>query len=186
MLTVQDGGDLRKRKATGTPEEFAWDLTQPLPPGWAVGVREELPAGPVVRPVSWPDPYYGGTRMYQIRSDQQWTRGFFRLSPESRIHVKYRARESGRGQVCFCVRTDQSRCPDTGMLEYNGGFQACAPGEWKQLDIRAEKMLDHPNVEGPKFGAPWIGFFVIVNTYEKDLGLEIAEFRVARPADRPA
>lgn len=184
MLTVQADGDLRKQKTPATPEEFGWDLTRPLPDGWAVGVREDPLAGPpVVRPEHWPDPYYGGTRMYQIRSDHQWMRGFFRLEPDSRILVKYRAKSSGRGQVCFCVRTDQSRCSDTGMLEYNGGFQATG-GEWRCLDIRAEKMLELPNVEGPKFGSPWIGFLVIFNTYEANLGMEVAEFRVTRPGGR--
>jgi hypothetical protein len=181
MLTVQADGDLRKRRSSATPEQFTWDLSRPLPEGWEVGVRDVLPDGPVIRPESWPDPYYGGSRMYQIRSDQQWTRGFFRLVPDSLIRVRYRAKSSGRGQVCFCVRTDQSRCPDTGMLEYNDGFRSTAPGEWRWLDIRADKMLEPPNVEGPKFGAPWIGFLIIFNTYEVDLGLEIAEFVVARP-----
>ena len=179
LLTVEADGDLRKRRSTVTPEEFAWDLSKPLPEGWEVGVRAVGPDGPVIRPESWPDPYYHGTRMYQIRSDQQWLRGFFRFMPDSRLLVRYRARSAGRGQVCFCARTDQARCPDTGMLEYNGGFEATG-GAWRWLDVSAETLLAPPNREGPKFGAPWIGFLLIVNTFEADLGLEIAGLRVTR------
>lgn len=181
MLTVEAGGELHMRKCGATPRQFSWDLTRPLPPGWAVGIWDLGPEEPVLRPESWPDPYYGGTRMFQIRSDHQWTRGFFRLEPDSLIRVRYRAKATGDGQICFCVRTDQSRCPDTGMLEYNGGFHATAAGEWRWLDIRADKMLEPPNTEAPMFGAPWIGFLVIFNTYEADLGLQVAEFRVTRP-----
>ena len=67
------------------------------------------------------------------------------------------------------------------MLEYNGGFHATVAGEWRWLEMRADKMLEPPNTEAPMFGAPWIGFLVIFNTYEADLGLEVAEFRVTRP-----
>ena len=36
------------------------------------------------------------------------------------------------------------------------------------------------NKHAPKFGPPWVGFLVIFNTFEIDLGLEVAEFRVTR------
>jgi hypothetical protein len=118
--------------------------------------------------------------MYQIRSENPWTRGYFRLVEGSTIHVRYRAKQAcPRGQVCFCVRTPQSRCPDTGMVEYNGGFEAVAPGEWKWLRVRAGDMLD--NKHTPRFGSPWIAFLVIFNTFEEDIGLEIAELRVTPP-----
>jgi len=182
MLTVGSGGDLRKRKSPATPDSFSLDLSRPLADGWAVGSRELTPDGPVLRPDPWPDPYYGGTVMHQARSDQPWTRGLFRLVPESRVVVRYRAKTGGRGQVCFCARTERSDCPDTGMLEYSGGFEATPPGGWGVIDLRAGEMLAPPNRHAPKFGAPWIGFLVIFNTYEKDLGLRVAEFRVTPPA----
>lgn len=181
LLTVEAGGDLRKRKISTTPDTFSLDLTRPLPEGWDVGFRRETPGGWVLRMEHWPDPYYNGTRMYQARSDQPWTRGMFRLAPDSRVRVKYRAAASGPGQVCFCVRTEQSRCSETGMLEYNGGFEATAPGAWRWIDVPAESLLALPNTHAPKFGAPWVGFSMIFNTFETDLGLEVAEFRVTPP-----
>ena len=70
------------------------------------------------------------------------------------------------------------------MLEWNGTFAAAPPGEWRWLEVRAEDMLRPPNRHAPRFGAPWVGFLVILNTYTADLGLKVAEFRVA-PAGRP-
>ena len=127
----------------------------------------------------WPDPYYDRQMMYQIRSDHQWTRGHFRLEKNSIVHVRYRVKlASPDGQVCFCVRTPQSSCSDTGMLEYNDGFLATA-GKWEWLHIPAVAML--PNRHTPKFKAPWVGFLVIFNTFGTDTGLEVAEFQVTPP-----
>jgi ferric-dicitrate binding protein FerR (iron transport regulator) len=184
LLTVGADGARRQQPTPPTPDEFAWDLTRPLPEGWHVGSREITPDGPVVRAERYPDPYYRHTEMYQIRSDHHWTRGFFRLSEESVVHVRYRAsRPMDRGQVCFCVRTPQSRCPDTGMLEYNGGFKASEPGKWNELRVRAAEMLS--NKHPPKFGPPWIGFLVIFNTFETEIGLQVSEFRVTAPGRLP-
>jgi ferric-dicitrate binding protein FerR (iron transport regulator) len=178
MLTVGADGDHRKQPIPTTPDEFAWDLSRPLPDGWRVGRREVAVDGPVVRPEFWFDPYHQA-RMSQIRSNHQWARGFFRLHPESVVRVRYRAERAGPGQVCFCVRTTDTRAPDTGMAEYNGGFAATDPGEWKWLEVQAADMFD--NVNAPKFGPPWVGFLVIFNTYKDDIGLKVAEFRVTRP-----
>jgi hypothetical protein len=118
--------------------------------------------------------------MFEIRSDKQWTRGFFRLHPDSRVRVTYRVERPGRGQVCFCVRTPDVRSPDTGMLEWNGTYVPGTPADpWRTIDVPARVMLD--NKHTPKFGAPWIGFLFIFNTYEPNLGLQIAEFRVTPP-----
>jgi len=137
------------------------------------------PDGPVVRTVAWPDPYYDHREMFQIRSDHQWTRGLFSLDDDSTLRVRYRAKEpSPRGQVCVCVRTASTRASDTGMLEYNGGFEATG-GEWKWLAVRAGDML--ANKHAPKFGAPRVGFLLIFNTFESDVGLEVAGFRVSPP-----
>ena len=40
-------------------------------------------------------------------------------------------------------------------------------------------MID--NRHAPNFDPPWLGFLVIVNGYETDIGLEVAELRVTRP-----
>jgi len=161
---------------------FAWPLDRPLPPGWAVGTRVHTPDGWVVRAEAYPDPYYGGKRMYQIRSDQSWARGFFRLDGESSVRVGYRVRERQRGQVCFCVRSPNPGSPDTGMLEWNGDFVPPAPGEqWQTLDVRAGDLTRPPNHHAPRFGPPWVGFLVIFNTFEENVGLTVSEFQVSGP-----
>jgi hypothetical protein len=181
LLTVGANGVRTQQPTPATPGEFCWALAESLPEGWRVGRREVVGGTPVVRCEAWPDPYYDRTVMHQIRSNEQWARGLFSLVDGSTVHLRYRAkRSSPKGQVCFCVRTPQSRCPDTGMLEYNGGFEAgTATSEWRWLRIPAESML--ANKHRPSFGPPWVGFLVIINTFETDVGLEVAEFRVSPP-----
>lgn len=179
LLTVGADGERRQGRAPAAPAEFAWDLAAPLPAGWGVGRREVGPDGPVVRPVAWPDPYYDHAPMFQIRSDHQWTRGLFALADDSVVHVRYRAREAEpRGQMCFCVRPVRPGAAATGVLEYNGGFEGTGGG-WRWLRARAADMLS--NKHAPAFAAPRVAFLVIVNTFEADIGLEVAEFRVTRP-----
>lgn len=181
VLTVGADGNHRKQPTSPTPEEFALNLTESLPSGWLVGRHEHTSEGPVIRTERWPDPYWQHQEMYQIRSNQPWTRGFFRLRPDSVVRVRYRVHTAGRGQLCFCVRTASSACPDTGMLEWNGIYGESGTGRWDWLTVTADQMRNPPNRHVPKFADPWIGFLIIFNTYEVDLGLEVAEFRVSRP-----
>jgi ferric-dicitrate binding protein FerR (iron transport regulator) len=183
-LTVWRDGDHKKRPIAPTPEEYAWDLAQPLAEGWPVGLRGvDADGTPYARPEYWPDPYYKNTEMYQIRSTKQWLHGFFQATPESVVRVKYRVDTPGKGQVCFCVRTPQTRSPDTGMLEWNGVYGEAGAGQWHWLNVEVADMLD--NKHAPKFSSPWIGFLFIFNTYTEDLGLKIAELRVSRPGADP-
>jgi ferric-dicitrate binding protein FerR (iron transport regulator) len=180
LLTVRDDGDRKKQPLSPTPAHFALDLTRPLPDGWHIGNRVDTPAGPVLRPAVYNDPYHKYTPMYQVRSDKQWLRGFFQLTPESVVQVRYRVAKPGpQSQVVICVRSTQLPNSATGVLEYNGAFSRARPGEWQTLSVRAREMLD--NKHTPAFDAPWVGFLYIVNTYEEDLGLEIADFRVIGP-----
>jgi ferric-dicitrate binding protein FerR (iron transport regulator) len=182
LLTVGADGDPRKGPIPQTPESFAWDLRRPLPRGWAVGRRVVPDGGPaVVRAEVYKDPYYGGTPMYQIRSDKQWTRGFFRVDCGSLVRVGYRADRPGRGQVCFCVRKADAGSPETGVLEWNGTYAASAPGGSNVLDVPVLDLLRPPNKHVPKFGPPWVGFLVIFNTFEVDIGLTVSEFGVTGP-----
>lgn len=174
-VTVQSDGRHRKRPVEPTPDSFALDISRPLPEGWAVGVREETMEGPILRPVVWFDPYHQAA-MYQIRSDHRWARGFVRLQPKSTIRVRYWVDRPGPSQICLCVRTENRSQSDTGMIECNGVFQQARPNEWQWLEIRATDMLE--NKHTPKFGAPWVPFLLIFNTYKEDLGLKIAEFLV--------
>jgi ferric-dicitrate binding protein FerR (iron transport regulator) len=183
LLTVRADGASHLEPMQATPEEYAWDLARPLPNGWHVGYLDLTPEGPVVRPEFWYDPYHHA-QMSQIRSDGQWACGFFSLWPDSVIRVRYWIDRPGPSQVCFCVRTSRPAEPATGMLECNGAFAQARPGEWQWLEVRAGEMLD--NIHTPRFTAPWVGFLVIMNTYEVDLGLKVAEFRVSRPGRQAA
>jgi hypothetical protein len=180
LLTLAAGGRSRRELLSTTPDVFALNLNQPLPNDWHVGFREETTDGPVLCPEFWPDPYHRNIEMYQIRSDQRWTRGFFRLHPDSRLRIRYRVEQPGAGQVTVCVRTDQSKWEYAGVLEWNGVFGHHGRlGDWQWLDVRADSMLD--NIHAPSVGPPWVSFLLIFNTYTTDLGLRVAEYRVSRP-----
>jgi len=180
LLTVRSDGECRKQVHPAAPDDYALDLTHPLPAGWAVGQLAPRADRSVLVPEFWFDPFHQ-RQMFQVRSDKAWARGFFRLVPDSVVKVRYRVARSGAGQVCLCVRTPDVRSPDTGMLEWNGHYRVNGAdgGSWQTLEIRAGAMLD--NRYAPTFGYPWIGFLLIFNTYETDLGLEIAEFWVTAP-----
>jgi ferric-dicitrate binding protein FerR (iron transport regulator) len=178
ILTVGWDGNHSKKPMPLTPDEFAWDLTRPLPKGWHIGHREITPDGPVVLPEPYFDPYHKAI-MNQIRSDSQWACGFFRLFPESIIRVRYWIDQPGPSQVVVCVRTARTAGAETGVVERNDAFAEAKPGQWQWLEVKAGEML--ASVHTPKFPAPWIGFLVIFNTYKEDLGLKVAEFRVSRP-----
>jgi ferric-dicitrate binding protein FerR (iron transport regulator) len=181
LLTVGGDGGLRKQPIRETAGDYALDLSRPLVPEWAVGTRGTVGARSALVPEFWHDPYHG-RQMYQIRSDKQWVRGFFRLERDSLIRVRYRAEREGRGQVCFCVRKADIRLPDTGMLEWNGIYRPAssdAQDGLQTIEVRAGAMLD--NRHAPRFDPPWFGFLYIFNTYEIDLGLRVAEFRVTPP-----
>ncbi|MFO0842214.1 MAG: FecR domain-containing protein [Gemmataceae bacterium] len=177
LLTVRADGDSRKQALRPTPDSFRWDLSRGLPTGWAVGHLEATDAGPAVAPEFWYDPYHSAI-LSQIRSDHQWTRGFVTLYPDSVIRVRYRVDRPGRGQLVICVRTPRSDPPATGVIEVNDAFVNSRPGEWQWLEARPRDMLDVK--EAPKFGPPWVGFLIIFNTYEVDLGLRVADLRVSR------
>jgi hypothetical protein len=180
ILTVYAGGVYHKQRMLPTPDNFRWDLTGSRPTGWHVGQTELTPQGTIVRPQRWFDPYHQA-EMYQIRSHSQWAPAFFRLYPDSTVRVRYWVDRPGPSQVVVCVRTDRPPNPATGCVEYNGAFAQARPNEWQWLEIKAKDMLD--NVHAPKFAAPWVGFLVIFNTYEQDLGLRIAGIEVVRPSE---
>jgi hypothetical protein len=72
--------------------------------------------------------------------------------------------------------------PQTGVLEWNGDYQACLPGQWRTVVVRAADMLNCK--EAPAFGEPWVAFLLIFNTYDADIGLCVADLRVSRPGGR--
>lgn len=177
LMTVRPDGDSHKQMLRPTPHSFRWELKRGLPSGWAVGHLAATDAGPAVAPEFWYDPYHSAI-LSQIRSDNQWTRGFVTLHPDSLIRVRYWVDRPGRGQLVICVRTPRSDPPSTGVIEVNDAFVNSRPGQWQWLEARPRDMLDVK--EAPKFGPPWVGFLIIFNTYEIDLGLRVADLRVSR------
>jgi ferric-dicitrate binding protein FerR (iron transport regulator) len=178
LFTLRADGQRSKQPLFQSEEDYTLDLTQPLPEGWFVGRKFDEPSGPVIRPELWYDPYHQ-TEMYQIRSHNRWSRGLVNVQPDSVVTVRYRVRTLGRGQVCLVCRTEDLKEAATGVLEWNSRYEPVADNGWNSLTVRAADMLDCK--EAPKFGAPWVAFLLIFNTYGSDLGLEVAEFRVSRP-----
>jgi len=178
-LTVGADGQHRKQPVEPVSERFHWDLSRPLPVGWGVGRIDTPDDGPpALVPVLWFDPYHHAP-MYQIRSDHRWHKGFARLHPDSRFVVKYWVDRAGPSQLVAVVRKDDVAAPDTGVVECNGAFERARPGQWNVLDVRAGDMLGSKH--SPGFGAPWVAFLIIFNTYKEDLGLRVADFRVIPP-----
>jgi hypothetical protein len=177
ILTLRPGGDSTKQALQPTPTSFRWNLTRPLPEGWAVGHLVATNEGPAVRPEFWYDPYHSAV-LSQIRSNNQWTRGFVTLYPDSVIRVRYWVDRPGRGQLVICVRTPRPNHTASGVVEVNDAFVDSRPGRWQWLEARPRDMLAVK--EAPTFGPPWIAFLVIFNTYEVDLGLRVADLRVSR------
>ena len=98
-LTVRADGRHRKQPVEPVAEDCKWDLTRPLPEGWAVGKIDAPKDGPpALVPVQWFDPYHQA-EMYQVRTDHRWYRGFARLRRGSRFVVRYRADRAGPGQA---------------------------------------------------------------------------------------
>jgi hypothetical protein len=178
MLTVRVDGQRETRPLPTTPDEYCWTFESPLPEGWAVGERVIGPAGPVVRPDFWFDPYYQ-TRMWQIRFDHQWARGFCKLYPDSIVRMRYQADRSGDVEVVLCIREDHLPNAKTGCLGCIRPVMATGEESWQWWEATAAELLQHH--EAGKFDPPWVNFFTIINAYKADLGLRVAEFRVSRP-----
>ena len=164
-MTVRADGRHRKQPVEPVSDKCAWDLTKPLPEGWAVGTRDAKTQH--VHPVKWFDPYHQA-EMYQVRSDHRWYKGFARLLPNSIVRVKIWVDKPGPSQVVACVRKDDLGQSDTAVLEWNGAFATARPREWQVFQTTAQAMRDDKgNKHAPKFGDPWVAFLIIFNTYER-------------------
>jgi hypothetical protein len=179
-ITVHRDGRHRKSPVPEVAAAYALPLNRPLPDGWEVGAIN--PDTRLLEPRPHFDTYHK-TDMIQVRSDHRWYQGFARLQPDSRFRLRFRVKRPGHGQLVVCVRTDDLRQSDTGVLDGHGLFAAARPGEWETVTRTAQEMLVDPgNRHPPKFGAPWVAFLLIVNTYKADLGLEIAALEITPPA----
>jgi ferric-dicitrate binding protein FerR (iron transport regulator) len=177
VLTLHPGGECKKQTLRPSPTSYRLDLARSRPDDWKVGRLVATDAGPAVAPEFWYDPYHSAV-LSQVRSNNQWTRGFASLFPDSLIKVRYYVDRPGRGQVVFCVRTERVNPHDTGVVEVNDAFVNARPGEWQWLEARPRDMLAVRHA--PTFGPPWVVFLLIFNTYELDLGLRVADLRVSR------
>ena len=178
-LTVRGNGQHRKEPVKEVDVRYALPLHKPLPDGWEVG-RINPDTG-FLEPQSHFDTYHQ-TNMIQVRSDHRWSQGFAKLQPDSRFRIRFRVARPGPSQIVACVRTADRRQSDTGVLDGHGIFAAARPGEWEVVTRTAREMLVDPgNRHPPKFGAPWVAFLLIVNTYKLDLGLEIAALEITPP-----
>lgn len=167
------------KAATSRPaEEYAWDLAAPLPGGWGLGEREVGPSGAVVRPRFWNDPFIGRPAC-QIRSDNRWVRGLVALHPESIIRARVKADRPGRGQFLIIARPEPAIGHSCAVLQAPWPFATEANGTWQTVELRAADLV--PEKPPLNFGPPWIGFLVIFNTYDSDLGLQVSEVRITRP-----
>lgn len=175
---VEAGGTATKQWRPTIPESYAWVPHLPPPAGWVGRPMAEPDGTAVFRAVYWDDPYTRRTTC-QIRSDNGWTRGLVALYPDSRIRVRYRVDKPGRGQFLIVVRPDPPAAKEAVVLEVPRPFEAATPGEWQTIDVRGDE-LQPENRPTISFGPPWVGFLVIFNTYEPDLGLRVAEFSVTR------
>lgn len=183
QVTVHAAGGLTRAPIPEMRERFTLTLDDESAVRWPVGSVEAAADRPALAPTLWYDPYHKAV-LYQIRSNNHWTRGLVRLWADSVVRVTYRAAAAGRGQVCLVVRQmkgDRPGRPATGVLEWNGEFSGCDENQWRTIEVRAADLTACP--EAPVFGPPWVAFLLIFNTYSADLGLRVSGLRVSRPGD---
>ena len=177
----------RRNRSRGHPEEYrVGPDASPCPRGGSSANptprRKDCRSS---RPESWPDPYYQQHGDVPDSVQQaSGLRGFFRLTRGLVDSSPVPGREPGEGQVCFCVRTTESRSPQTRGC-WNGtaasATTAGSGGGWSSGRGHARCRTSTPRSSAPVGRVP--GHLQHVRS---DLGLEVAEFRVTRRRSRAA
>jgi ferric-dicitrate binding protein FerR (iron transport regulator) len=160
------------------PDRLAMDFARPLPQGWTVGESVTRHGRGCVTTKLWYDPYHKA-KLHEIRSQHAYTRGLVRIYPDSVIEVDYHAERAGQVQFVICVRSIPSTRRTSGNLDWIGQVQECTDRRWKTLKLRGDEFLNHK--QPPSVGPPWVGFLLIFNTADVDLGFHVAQLRVSRP-----
>ncbi len=160
------------------PDELCLDFARQLPKSWTVGESVTRHGRDCVSTQHWYDPHHKA-KLFQIRSQHSYTRGLVRIFPDSIIEVDYHTDRAGRLEIVFCVRSIPSTRRITGNLEWVGDVQECSDRSWKTLKLRGDELLSHSKT--PNVGPPWVGFLLIFNTADVDLGFHVAQVRVSRP-----
>ena len=185
IALVEANGMVLKQLATAAPEQYAWDLSRPLPADWRQGqvITEPSaqPYGRAVVPLLMDDPYLRRT-CWQIRSENRWTTGLFAFHPDTHLRIRYRVDRTGEGQLLAVIRPDPPRPEACQVLLAPISFTATPPGVWQTVILRTNDwQVEHSPKRGPlDYPQPWIAFLVVFNTYEQNLGLKVSEFAVRR------
>jgi hypothetical protein len=187
VATIDTHGSAQKRNAPRhAPDEYAWDLSRPLPSGWELGqsVPDALarPFGRAVAPALWADKFIRRT-CWQIRSDNRWAQGLFQIHPDTSFQVRYKVDRPGTGQLLVVIREDPAMRDRCNVLLAPVPFEPAADGGWRTVELAASdwEVEQNRGWRPPPGPQPWLAYLVVFNTYEIDLGLRVAEFSVTRP-----
>jgi hypothetical protein len=177
VASCSPAGDFEKRDMAAVPPAYAWNLSRPLPFGWEAGRLEPAPPPAAVRAVTWFSPWTSRSE-FQVRSDNAFIEGHFALTPDSRVRAKYKVDRPGAGVLVIVARPDPAQKSACVVLNVPWSPETARPGVWETVDVRAGDLIPE---RPPGFDPPWVGYLVLFNTFDVDLGLRVAEFSVAPP-----
>ena len=189
MLLEVGGGEIgtvtpnaaRKELRLPLPNVYAWDLASPLPAGWEAGRVEYAPDGPVLTATHWDGNKYARPAV-MARSQNGWTSGLVSLDHDSVLTVKYRVAAPVDAVQVFIVARPETLVDSTAMvfdiIRTKGNHP---PGQWQTVTARIGDLKVSPKTGSLPFAPPWVAYTFGVNSFDKDIGLQVAEYRISRP-----
>lgn len=168
----------RKEARPLLPTDYAWDFTRPLPAGWQAGRIVPSDIGPVAAATYWTGKE--AAPAYQVRSVNGWMNGLIALEPESVLSIKYRVKQPAEVQAFLVVRPEQVTGPTAFVFDTIRPPQEQRPGVWQTISVKVGAMKVTTCNGDSAFGPPWVGFIVGMNTFDRDVGLQVAECRITR------
>jgi hypothetical protein len=181
QATVHADGTMRRNQSLA-PDRYRWHPEMPLPSRWGVGRLANDPSarpyGKVILPELWYDNFLN-RRCWQIRSDNGWVSGSFRIHEDSRFRVRYKVDRPGNGQFLVVLRHDPPISNLGYVLTAKIPFEPTIAGDFRTVEFDTASWI--PIRQRPPFPYPWVAFLTIFNTFEDDLGLRVAEFQVIGP-----
>ena len=179
MVTLRSAQAYETQPIPLIPDQCQWQLDRPTPGiTWPVGLVKYSHGRGCISPVRTKDKHRAADVM-QLRSNHAYTRGMVRIFPDSVIECDYRLDRPGSVEMTWCTRAIPSTRRVSGHLNWQGNLPANEPGAWRTLRLLGRDLVNHDN--GPTHGAPWVGFLLIFNTGDADLGLCVSRLRVSRP-----